>query len=176
MRTQTADFPLERVQIVDRLDRPLTGAPRREMRKLNLVHRAAYILVLDTQGHLFIHKRTMNKDVYPGYWDMTVGGVVLEGESYEEAALRELHEELGIRDIPLRALFAQYYEDAFTRTWGRVFACRNNGPFALQAEEIDEGRFVAFEAIDALRQEHPFTPDCVPLLKRLLRLRRQGEL
>ncbi|MGP3920884.1 NUDIX domain-containing protein [Nonomuraea sp. 10N515B] len=41
---------------------------------------------------------------FPGYYDVMVGGAVGVGESYEEAAVRELAEELGVR-VPVRFLF-----------------------------------------------------------------------
>ena len=79
----------ELVEIVDRDNRPIGALTRRLMREQGLIHRAAYILVFNTAGELFLQKRTLTKDIYPGYWDMAAGGVVLAGESYEAAARRE---------------------------------------------------------------------------------------
>ncbi|MGD9948608.1 MAG: NUDIX domain-containing protein, partial [Desulfobulbus sp.] len=101
------------------------------------------------------------------YWDLAAGGVVLEGESYEESAKRELREELGVSGAKLRPLFDQYYEDADNRVWGRIFACTSNGPFTLQEEEIDYGRFINLGKIEELNQVEPVTPDGMLLLKRL---------
>ncbi|NIR17298.1 MAG: NUDIX domain-containing protein, partial [Desulfobacterales bacterium] len=70
-----------------------------------LPHRATYILVFNSGGELYVQKRTQTKDVFPGYYDVAAGGVVLAGESYEEGAVRELLEELGIRGTPLEELF-----------------------------------------------------------------------
>jgi isopentenyldiphosphate isomerase len=159
----------EIVAIVDRDNMPIGAVTRRIMRQQRLIHRASYILVFNTAGDLFIQKRTMSKDVYPGYWDLAAGGVVLAGESYEESARRELHEELGITGIKLRPLFDQYYEDEHNRVWGRIFACTSNGPFTLQAEEIDHGRFIPLDHIEQLHQSEPVTPDGLQLLQRLPR-------
>ncbi|MBF8185516.1 NUDIX domain-containing protein [Nonomuraea sp. K274] len=41
---------------------------------------------------------------FPDYYDVMVGGAVDVGESYEEAAVREPAEELGVR-VPVRFLF-----------------------------------------------------------------------
>ena len=52
----------EQVLIVDR-DNNVTGAaPRSEMRAGRLGHRAAYILVFNSRGELFVQQRTMTKD------------------------------------------------------------------------------------------------------------------
>ncbi len=157
----------EIVMIVDGENQPIAAVTRKIMRQQRLIHRATYILVFNTQGELFIQKRSRTKDIYPGYWDLAAGGVVLAGESYEESARRELREELGISGVKLRPLFDQYYEDADNRVWGRIYACTSNGPFTLQVEEIDEGRFIALAEIAALNQREPVTPDGLLLLERL---------
>ena len=53
------------------------------------------MLCRDPAGRLYVHRRTDDKDVYPGMYDMTAGGVLAVGETYLEAARRELAEELG---------------------------------------------------------------------------------
>lgn len=93
----TMTLPAEEiVQIVDRANNPIGVQPRAIMRQRGLIHRASYILVFNSSGQLFIQKRTMSKDIYPGYWDVAAGGVVLAAESYETSAGRELEEELGV--------------------------------------------------------------------------------
>ena len=145
------------------------------MRQHRLIHRAAYILVFNEADCLFIQKRTMTKDIYPGYWDLAAGGVVLADESYEDAAERELAEELGVTTCPLQHLFDQYFEDSSNRVWGRVFSCINSGPFILQKEEIEHGHFIPLSDIAALHKREPFTPDSLPLLERVQALRRQKQ-
>ncbi len=157
----------EPVQIVDRQNRPVEVVPRHIMRQRRLIHRASYILVFNRAGELFVQKRTMGKDIYPGYLDVAAGGVVLAGESYEDAAARELAEELGVRGVELRFLFDQYYEDADNRVWGRVFSCIHGGPFILQEEEVESGRFMSLEDLRKLSRSRPVTPDGLMLLDRL---------
>lgn len=158
----------ETVQIVDRDDREIGAVSRALMREQRLIHRACYILVFNPAGELFIQKRTMSKDIYPGYWDVAAGGVVLAGESYEAAAARELAEELGISGVPLEPLFTQYYEDENNRVWGRIFRCVAAGPFVLQAEEVESGQFLAPAAVLALSGTEPFTPDGLIVLRKVL--------
>ncbi len=157
----------EIVQIVDRANRVINVVPRHVMRQQRLIHRASYILVFNSDNELFIQKRTMSKDVYPGYWDVAAGGVVLADESYQESAIRELHEELGVSGVRLRHRFDQYYEDQSNRVWGSVFTCIHNGPFILQEEEIDLGRFLSVGKAFRLSTSEPFTPDGLEVLKKL---------
>jgi len=158
----------ETVLIVDDDNNEIGSAPRHEMRSKGLPHRAAYILVFNGEGRLFVQKRTMIKDIYPGYYDIAAGGVVLAGESYDESAERELFEELGIRNIPLTAHFEFRHEDDNNTVWGRVYSCIYNGAMTLQEEEVESGFFAKPEAILALSEREPFTPDGLYVLKRYL--------
>lgn len=158
----------ELVEIVDHDNRPQGGRTRREMRQAGLTHRACYIIVRHGDGRLFTHRRTADKDIYPGCWDIAAGGVVLAGESYEAAARRELDEELGIRG-DLEFLFDHYMEGADNRVWGRVYLCRHDGPFTLQESEIAEGRFLSLSEAAHLAEQQPFTPDGLEILEKLIK-------
>ncbi|MBE0585557.1 MAG: NUDIX domain-containing protein [Desulfofustis sp.] len=157
----------EIVAVVDRDNRLVNRLPRHIVRSQNLPHRAAYILVFNNKNELFLQKRTADKDVFPGLWDCAAGGVVLADEAYEQAARRELFEELGIRPLHLPFHFLHYYEDHLTTVWGAVFTCRHEGPFTLQHEEIAYGTFRSLPEIFALAPNEPITPDGLEILKRI---------
>lgn len=161
------DSSREIVQIVDRDNQETDQIPRKIMREKKLIHRATYILVFNDQKQLFIQKRTMCKDVYPGYWDIAAGGVVLAGESYHESAVRELQEELGVSGVEFEERFDFFHDTADNRVWGRIYTCQHNGPFTLQKEEIDEGRFLTIQEIFSLHEKSPVTPDGIPILQLL---------
>ena len=158
----------EIVAIVDKGNNVVGSAPRREMRAKRLPHRSTYILVFNSQGQLYVQKRTLTKDLFPGYYDPAAGGVVLAGESYEESARRELEEEMGIRDVPLNWLFDFFYSDDHTRVWGGVFSCAYDGRIVLQPEEIESGAFLQISDILRRAQTEPFTPDGMVALSRFL--------
>ncbi len=157
----------EIVSLVDATNTIIGTAPRSIMRHKGLAHRACYILVFNQNNRLFVHKRTQTKDVFPGFWAVAVGGVVLAGEDYLHAAHRELEEELGITKTKLAPLFDHYYIDAHNKIWGRVFQCRAEGPFILQQEEIECGMFFGSKALSRLIQTKPVTPDGLEILRRL---------
>ena len=159
----------ELVIVVDR-DNNITGsATRRQMRAERLPHRCSYILVFNSLGELYVQKRTVIKDIYPGYWDPAAGGVMQTGESYEESAAREVGEELGVRDVELRPLFDLWFEDELSAVWGRAYTCVFDGPLALQAEEVE---FVELmtpgEVLRRAAAGETFTPDGLIVVKRYL--------
>jgi 8-oxo-dGTP pyrophosphatase MutT (NUDIX family) len=158
----------EVVVIVDAHNHIVGTAPRREMRAKRLRHRSTYILVFNCEGELYVQKRTLTKDVFPGYYDVAAGGVVLAGETYEQGAARELEEEMGIRDVLLRRLFDFYFEDEHTRLWGCAFSCAYNGAVVLQEEEVESGAFVPVSDILRRAETEPYTPDGLYVLRRYL--------
>ena len=165
--SDTNDPSQEVVAIVDAENRVIGQATRREMRRQNLIHRATYILVFNHQGQLFVQKRTQTKDIYPGYFDVAAGGVVLDGETYEESARRELREELGVT-AELEFLFDRYFEGDRNKVWGRVYRCRHEGPFVLQESEVESGAFMMpAEILAAANDRANFTPDGLAILEQL---------
>ncbi len=162
----------EVVQIVDRQNRIIGVQPRSVMRRQALTHRASFILVFNARDEFFLQKRTETKDIYPSYWDVAAGGVVLAGESYEESARRELAEELGIA-ASLTFLFDHYYEDDNNRVWGRVFRCLHEGPFVLQTEEVASGHFIDIDEALRLSESEAFTPDGLEILQKIRKNRRK---
>ena len=159
----------EIVLIVDEQDHVVGQAPRHVMRTKGLLHRVTYILVFDSQGKLFVQKRTKTKDLYPGYYDLAAGGVVCAGESYAQSARRELREELGIAQ-PLTPHFKYFFDEDPNRCWGQVFSCVHDGPFTLQQEEVESGEFMTLEAVSGGKID-PVTPDTQAVLEHYLKQR-----
>jgi len=158
----------ELIDVVDEADRVLRRTTRAEMRRDNLLHRAVYILVRSSRGELFVHRRTTTKDVYPGYWDVTVGGVVGAGEDYDYAARRELAEEIGVECGVVEPLFDVRFQDPSTQLIGRAYLARHDGPVRLQVDEIAYGSFVALAEAERIIRDEPCCPDGVQVLRRYL--------
>jgi len=164
----------EIVAIVDEQNAVIGAVPRREMRAKRLLHRSTYILVFNSQGKLYVQKRTMTKDVFPGLFDPATGGVVLAGENYEESAQRELAEEMGIRDVPLTYLFDFYFEDERSRVWGRAFSCEYEGVIVPQKEEVEYVEMMTTDDILRRAATEQFTPDGLLVVRRYLAERQQS--
>jgi len=137
---------LNRVSVADELvaitdpDGRVSGAePRWRVRRDNLRHLATGVIVRDRLGLVYVHRRTTTKDVYPGMHDCCAGGVVTAGETPDDAARRELAEELGISGVPLRRLLRAAYADEVTRYHAYVYEVTWDGPISHQAEEVAWG-------------------------------------
>jgi isopentenyldiphosphate isomerase len=163
----------ELVEILDDAGHVIGTVPRSEMRAKRLPHRCVYLLVFNSQGKVFIHLRTATKDVYPSHWDMTVGGVLAVGESFDDAALREGSEELGVALAP-EQLFPIHYSDQHTIVHGMVYRAIHDGPFVLQPEEVVRGEFLSIEDALARAKTAPFCPDGLAVLAEYLGRSTQG--
>ncbi|MFB6550030.1 NUDIX hydrolase [Streptomyces sp. NPDC056405] len=128
----------EILDIVDETDRVTGQARRGDAYAQGLRHRCVFVLARDPDGRVFVHRRTATKLVFPSLYDMFVGGVVGAGESYDDAALREAEEELGVPGLPRpEHLFKFLYDDGAGRTWwSAVYEVRCEGPVAPQVEEV----------------------------------------
>jgi isopentenyldiphosphate isomerase len=161
----------ELVIVVNRANRVVGARPRCEMRAKRLPHRATYVLVFNSAGELYVQKRTLTKDIYPGFCDPATGGVVLAGENYEQAARRELAEELGIRDISLERHQDFYFEDPLCCVWGRIFSGIYDRPMIFQTEEVQSGEFLPVDEVLERSKTEPFAPDSLEAVKLYLQAR-----
>ena len=158
----------ELVDIVDDNDRVIATVTRREMRAERLQHRAVFIVVMSSDGRLLVHRRSDDKDVWPGWWDIAVGGVVAAGETYDDAAVRELAEEVGVTGLVPHALGGGRYVDDTVALLGKCYRVDHNGPFQFDDGEVVEARWVSAGELAAMRIEHSFLPDSLELLLPLL--------
>lgn len=86
--------------VVDKDDNVLGAEYMAMAIEKGLIRRAARVYVFNKSGQLLVQRRSA-KVAKPLLLDQSAAGHVDEGESYEEAAKRELFEELGLRDISL---------------------------------------------------------------------------
>lgn len=161
----------EWVDVVDTDDRVVRTVSRPEMRRDRLRHRAVFVAVLDGAGRILVHRRSESKDVWPGWLDIAVGGVVTSGESYEQAVRRELAEEIGVSDVePVEVDGGriQVYDDADVSLVGRSFVVTTSGPFVFADGEVNDAWWVTRDELEELRRRERFLPDSLALLLPLL--------
>lgn len=142
--------------VVNERDEVVGQAARSEVHRRQLNHRAVHVLVFNARGELFLQKRSMQKDCFPGTWDSSASGHLDRGEDYDACAVREVREELGVQlaGTPERLFKVEACaETGHEFVW--VYQCRHDGPFTLHPEEIERGGWFAPEEVSRWMGERP---------------------
>lgn len=149
--------------VVDENDVAIRQLTRGEIHRRRLFHRAVHILVFNSAGDIFIQRRSRFKDTFPLQWTTSCSGHVDAGEDYDQAAVRELGEELGITISgadQLEFLFKESPSHATGQEFVRVYLLTWDGKMRLLPDEIESGRFLEPDELDQWMQREPdsFTP------------------
>lgn len=123
------------------------------------LHPVVHLHVLNRNCELYIQKRSMSKDLLPGYWDTAVGGHVGYGESILEALYREAGEELGLYDFNPVYLTSYVWESETEKELVNVFAAVGSFELHPDREEVADGRYWPFDDIEAHMSHSVFTPN-----------------
>ncbi|MFZ5807523.1 MAG: NUDIX hydrolase [Verrucomicrobiota bacterium] len=144
--------------IVNERDEVIGQATRAEAHAKNLRHRAVHIWILNRKGEFLLQKRSATKDTCPCMWTSSVCGHVDAGENYEEAAQREIIEEIGLKTaLSIKEIG---YEKACAETameFTRIYVASCEGPFQFPQEEISELKWMSFKKIQHIIQKKPET-------------------
>lgn len=158
--------------ILDKEGRIIGKAPRSRVHgDPSLLHASVHMHIFNKQGKLYLQKRSPSKDLYPGYWDTAVGGHVNAGESIENALIREAMEELGIDASPARPLYRYIMKNDYESELVHSFHMKHDGPFTLNVEEIETGRFWSIFELQKTMGKNIFTPNLEEELRLLKKVK-----
>ena len=114
------------------------------------------IIIADDENKIIVPKRSSNRKIFPNCYDFSVGGHVNSGESYNEAAYRELKEELGISKVKLKeiAYFSPF--ESKSNTFQKVYFLRYNSHIInYDKNGIDRIYYMSIEEIKQLMVKRP---------------------
>lgn len=156
LQTMFETAPCEHVHHVDRDDRVLGRVSRAEAHARGLLHRSGCVIVRDRGGRIFLARRARSKAIFAGAWDWPCSFHVSWGESYEEAAARELVEETGLRG-ELRELGTVVVDEDPDHLIVRAYLLVHDGPLQLDPAEAESGSFLEPEQIERILEAEPAT-------------------
>ena len=137
----------ERFPVVDEMDRILRYAYRSKVHGDNLRHRAVHILIFNDAGEVYLQKRSRKKDRHPLLWDSSAAGHVSAGEGYDEAAERELQEELGI-NVPLEKVLTVSASIRTGQEFIWLYRGQLDGELRPNRSEIEAGAFFTQSVVE----------------------------
>ncbi|MFJ4880555.1 NUDIX hydrolase [Streptomyces sp. NPDC088745] len=148
----------ELVDRVDAHDRVIGVVDRAEAIRNAWLHRVATTAVRDRRGHFLVHRRPATVSRFPGQYNWLLGGAVGAGESYRDAAERELTEELGVRVVP-RPVLTFLCRGEISPYWLAVHEAVVDGPVAPDPGEVDWYDWLPAAALREVMDAWPFVAD-----------------
>lgn len=141
----TTDPQKELFDVVNEKDEVVGSALRSKVHQdKSLIHRSVAVLVFQN-NRLYLQRRNETKDTYAGYWTCSCSGHVDIGETYEDAAKRELGEELGLQiEEPLLFLQKKIIRYPAETEYISFFRYNTSVKIVVNATEISEGKFFEF--------------------------------
>lgn len=136
-------------------------------------HLVVHVCIFNDKDEMLIQKRTDCKEIWPGYWDVSVGGSALAGEDTLGAAKRETLEELGIEIYPQRDYpqftvnFDEGFDDIFLIEAGDL----KLEDLSLQADEVSDAMWASEDKVMSLIDSGDFIPWHKPIIRMCFGLR-----
>ncbi|MCD8287758.1 MAG: NUDIX domain-containing protein [Porphyromonadaceae bacterium] len=165
--------PAEIFPIVDINGRIVGKASRGECHSgSKLLHPVIHLQLFNSQGMIYLQKRSVTKEIQPGKWDTAVGGHIDFGETKEVALRRETREELGIVDFQPVFIHQYVFESEIERELVYTFFTIYDGNITPDNDEVECGRFWSIQEIERSLGQDIFTPnfenEYYTILQRLL--------
>lgn len=114
-------------------------------------HRTTHIWIINDDKQILCQQRSLDKDKNPGEWQSFFGGHVKAGQSYDESAVSELAEELGI-NIPTDQLIPLYIRKSETvKHFAQVYLLNWQGN--LNDLTFDDGEVAKIEWVNLADME-----------------------
>ncbi|MFJ6784282.1 NUDIX hydrolase [Streptomyces yangpuensis] len=157
----------EFVEHVDERDQILAVVSRSDAVRQGWLHRIAVTVCRDHEGRILVHRRSEGVSRFPGHYEVAAGGAVTAGESYQEAAGRELAEELGIR-VPVRFIVKFLNRSGLSPHWLAVHEAVVLADLQPDPDEIMWHGWLSESELRLFMRQHPFTPDSHETLSRYL--------
>jgi 16S rRNA (adenine1518-N6/adenine1519-N6)-dimethyltransferase len=127
--------------LVDGNDAVIGQRTRGEVHRLGLRHRAVHVLVFNRRGEVFLQQRSHLKDVSPLAWDSSAAGHLDSGETYDEAAIREIREELGVELASTELVFKIPAGPGTDNEFVELHMAHHDGQVRTPPEEVRTGQW-----------------------------------
>jgi isopentenyl-diphosphate delta-isomerase type 1 len=161
------------LEMVDSHDKVIGRGTRGEIHRRGFFHRAVHMFVFNPAGQIYIQRRSRSKDRHPGKLDSSAAGHVDPGETYEETAIRELQEELGIQ-AEVKEILRVSASEQTDNEHVVLFEVVTESKPVPNPEEIQWGAFISREKVTKLMDEasEDFVPAFILLWKKYIQQRR----
>lgn len=161
---------MEHLDILDDEGNIIGQATQEEVYEKKHSHRIVHVLVINPKAReVYLQQRAETKSFLPGHYCTSAGGHVHAGETYEQAAQRELYEEIGLT-TPVQEVHRFVFESAGHKRFITLFVASATGGFDFKDGEVSGGKFYPLDAALALVEKgekiHPQLDPCLRWLEK----------
>lgn len=138
--------------------------PNNLVHERELWHGIVHVWILNSKNHILLQLRGPKMKLFPNCWDTSVAGHISSGDTKEQAALREIEEEVGIKvnedeltELGTMSEKLPYKAGGLHKEHVWVFLLRKDLDIAnlkLQRSELTEVRWFSAEELE----DHLKTP------------------
>ena len=153
-----APAPASLIDVVDDQDRPVGTIERGRALEEGKAFRVAHVWVF-REDRLLLQQLGRGRKRHPLQWGSSVAAYLHSGESYEEAAERRLHEELGLR-LPLKGYVVTKMQDGQSTKFIALYLAwlpRPELPEIREPKHIEALRFWTGPDLDRTLETSPET-------------------
>lgn len=141
------------------------------------LHRVVLVIPMAKGDRYILSRRAKDKHPFPDSWCCGVGGKVHSGEALEEAAIREMREEMGV-EHPVREVVSFMYDKQDYKAIFTVFTTKdvlNPGDLKLDPREIQYSEAVSLGEILESVEKNPkiFSPTFIAAIREFARMRKR---
>jgi len=122
-----------------------------------VLHRSGIIFLIRSDQEVLLQFRSAFKDTFPARFDASSSFHVLFRETYQEAAEREMREELNV-SAPLMWVTKFIHHDPPEHQIVAVFTCKSDAPIKIDPSEASNAAFYSKEEIDRIIASANVTP------------------
>ncbi len=146
--------------IVNEQNEVIAQGTRAQIHDEEQLHRSVHVIVFNKNRDCYLQKRSVWKDTQPSCWDSSCSGHLNAGESPDEAAVRELQEELGITDVKLIPVTTIDAQQTPNKEFISVYIAAYTGKINYPAAEISGVKPFSMELIERwlARSPEDFSP------------------
>ncbi len=151
---------------VDLEDQVLAVHSKEKLKELKFRHRITIVLPKAKGGKFIFSRRATTKFPFPDVWVCAIGGKVRADETYEEACLREMQEEVGFTTA-VEYIATSKLDLPEEKAIVKIYTTKEEIPLEQFKLDLTEAQYVKAFSIEEMSEIIRTTPEeCAPTFRK----------